>query len=186
VGNVLIVSAGERSTALIRSVLEQTDLRDIRYASCAEAARAQWGRPQLEVIVLAPPLPGSSLDVLAAEAVRATQAGVIVIVDEWEDGRTAEGIGALLMKKPVSQSAFVQAIRHARAVYRRAELLLSENKRLHVRLDEVRLISRAKLLMMKRFSMTEEQAHHYLERQAMKERISLGEAAKNIVTNCEM
>ena len=184
-GNALVISAGERSSAQIRAMLELAGINDVRYAASREAARAQLSREGLEVIVLAAPLPKVSLDELAAEAVRVTQAGVIFIVDEWEDGRSCEAVGALLVKKPITQSAFLQAVRHAGAMYRRFESLRSENRRLHVRLDEMRMVSRAKLLMMNRFSMTEEQAHHYLEHQAMKQRISLGEAAKNVVANCE-
>ncbi len=185
-GNALVISAGERSSALIRSMLEQAGIHDVRHASSKEAARAQLNREGLEVVVLAAPFPKVSLDELAAEAVRAAQAGVILVVEHWEDGKESEAVGAMLIKKPITQSAFLQAVRHASAMYRRSELILSENRRLHVRLDEVRMVSRAKLLMMNRFSMTEEQAHHYLERQAMRERISLGEAAKSVVANCEI
>ncbi len=185
-GNALVISAGERSSALIRAMLKQAGIADVRHAASEEAARAQFHREGLEVVVLTAPLPKASLDNLAAEAVRVTQAGVILVVDDWEQGKVSEAVGAMLLKKPITQSTFLQAVRHAAAMYRRAELLLSENKRLHVRLDEVRMVSRAKLLMMNRFSMTEEQAHHYLERQAMRERISLGEAAKSVLANCEI
>ena len=63
-------------------------------------------------------------------------------------------------------------------VYRNAcrELNASEEK-----IKEIRLVNRAKWLLIECLSMTEPEAHRYIEKQAMDLRISKREAAENII-----
>ena len=49
-GNALVISAGERSSALICSLLEQAGIDDVRHAASKEAAYAQFNREGLENI----------------------------------------------------------------------------------------------------------------------------------------
>ena len=61
----------------------------------------------------------------------------------------------------------------------------SENAKLQRKLDEGRIIDRAKGILIKYLSMTEPQAHKYLERQAMDLRISKTEVAKRLLSTYE-
>ena len=49
------------------------------------------------------------------------------------------------------------------------------------KIEEIRLVNRAKWLLIECLSMTESEAHHYIEKQAMDERISKREVAENII-----
>ena len=57
-----------------------------------------------------------------------------------------------------------------------------ENLMLHKKLDDIKIINRAKAILMQYLSMTEQQAHRYLEKQAMDLRITRVEVAKNLLS----
>ena len=60
-----------------------------------------------------------------------------------------------------------------------------ENVRLKKQIDDIRLINRAKYILMEYLSMTEAQAHRYLEKQAMDMRVTKAEVAKSILSTYE-
>ena len=60
-----------------------------------------------------------------------------------------------------------------------------ENVRLKKQIDDIRLINRAKYILMEYLSMTEAQAHRYLEKQAMDMRVTKAEIAKSILSTYE-
>ena len=60
-----------------------------------------------------------------------------------------------------------------------------ENVRLKKQIDDIRLINRAKCILMEYLSMTEPQAHRYLEKQAMDLRITKAEVAKSLLSTYE-
>ena len=49
------------------------------------------------------------------------------------------------------------------------------------KIEEIRLVNRAKWLLIECLSMTETEAHRYIEKQAMDARISKREVAENII-----
>jgi response regulator NasT len=65
----------------------------------------------------------------------------------------------------------------------RERLRKLEQKTLSIdkRMEEIRIINRAKFLLISKLKMTEPDAHHYLERSAMNNCISKKEAAQNII-----
>lgn len=60
-----------------------------------------------------------------------------------------------------------------------------ENKVLQQKLQDLKLIDRAKCILIGNFSMTEEQAHKHIEKQAMNLRLPKREVAKNILKTYE-
>ena len=56
-----------------------------------------------------------------------------------------------------------------------------ENARLRQKLEELRIISRAKCLLVEYLHLSEEQAHKYMERQAMEERKTRRAVAEEVL-----
>ena len=63
--------------------------------------------------------------------------------------------------------------------------LTKENPELMTRIDEMRLINRAKSTLMKYLKFTEPQAHRYIEKQAMNTRQTRREVAMRILATYE-
>ena len=56
-----------------------------------------------------------------------------------------------------------------------------KNESLREKMVDIRVVNRAKWLLISRLDMTEEDAHYYIEKQAMDTRISRREVAEEII-----
>ena len=141
----------------------------------------------LGLVVINAPLPDEFGRDLALSFVNSTPAGVILFVPSSQAEEVAAGVeslGVLVLEKPVSRVLFSQVARLARASTRRISRLQLENRRLLRQLEDLRLVCQAKCALIHRFSMTEDEAHHYIEHRAMDLRISRREAAQEVLSSC--
>ena len=93
--------------------------------------------------------------------------------------------GVFVIEKPIDRRLFDQALRFIAAAQNRLASLLEENARLHRQLQDLRLIDRAKCLLIETLGMTEPQAHRYIELQAMDLRMTKREIAGEIIRTYE-
>lgn len=56
-----------------------------------------------------------------------------------------------------------------------------KNRSLREKMEDIRMVNRAKWLLIENLNMTEKDAHHYIEKQAMDTRFTRREVAENIV-----
>ncbi|MGI6110042.1 MAG: ANTAR domain-containing response regulator, partial [Eubacteriaceae bacterium] len=61
------------------------------------------------------------------------------------------------------------------------ERLEKQNKKLAVKMEDLKLQYRAKLMLMGHLDITEEEAHRYIQKQAMNNRRTPGQVAKSIL-----
>ena len=78
-----------------------------------------------------------------------------------------EGYGILTITKPFEPFYFYNMIKIAVAVQYKVQILSSQTIKLKNKMEEIRLVNRAKLLLIQHLNMSEEEAHHYLEKEAM-------------------
>jgi response regulator NasT len=77
------------------------------------------------------------------------------------------------------------AIKLENAAFNRMTVLNKENSKLLQKIEDIRLIDRAKCLLIEYLSMTEMQAHKYIEKQAMDLRITKKAVANRILKTYE-
>ena len=63
--------------------------------------------------------------------------------------------------------------------------LNEQNEKLRRRLDEMGLITRAKCLLIEKRHLTEEEAHRYLEQEAMNHSLTKREVAQDVIRELE-
>ncbi len=56
-----------------------------------------------------------------------------------------------------------------------------QNRTLREKMEDIRAVNRAKWLLIEHLSMTEQDAHYYIEKQAMDTRLSRREVAEHII-----
>lgn len=78
-----------------------------------------------------------------------------------------EGYGILTITKPFEPFYLYNMIKIAIAVQYKVQILSSQTVKLKVKMEEIRLVNRAKMLLMQCLKMTEQEAHRYLEKEAM-------------------
>ena len=78
-----------------------------------------------------------------------------------------EGYGILTITKPFEPFYFYNMVKIAIAVQYKVQVLSSQTTKLKVKMEEIKQINRAKMLLMQNMSMTEPESHRYIEKQAM-------------------
>ena len=94
-----------------------------------------------------------------------------------------EEYGVFVLPKPFTKSIFHQGIRFVFTSLKRFSIINKEKNKLLKQVDDIKKIDRAKCLLIQYNNMTEEQAHRYLEKQAMDTRLTSREVADKII-NC--
>ena len=78
-----------------------------------------------------------------------------------------EGYGILTITKPFEPFYFYNMIKIAIAVQYKVQVLSSQTTKLKVKMEEIKQVNRAKMLLMQNMNMSEQEAHRYIEKEAM-------------------
>ena len=78
-----------------------------------------------------------------------------------------EGYGIICVPTPFDQFTFYAMIKAAIAVQYKVQVLSSQTTKLKVKMEEIKLVNRAKMLLMQNMSMSEQEAHRSIEKDAM-------------------
>ena len=124
-------------------------------------------------------------------AIRLAERGagqVVLLADETGFFRVSEklaGRGIITVPKPIDERALWTALKTAEAAGNRYNQVITENQRLHRELEDIKVVNRAKLVLVTRLSMTEPEAHRYIEKQAMDMRATKRAVAESILKTYE-
>ena len=103
-----------------------------------------------------------------------------ILADKLED------FGLMVIPKPLGRQYFYRSMKFVSAARKRMLGIRSENLKLHKKLEEIRTINRAKCSLMQYLGFTEQQAHKYLEKQAMDKRCTKIEVAQKVIEMYEV
>ena len=91
----------------------------------------------------------------------------------------------ITISKPISKALLWNAIKLAQATHRKLRAMQRENKKLIQKIEDIRIVDRAKCILISYLSMTEPEAHRYIEKQAMDMRKTRREVAEEILRTYE-
>lgn len=92
-----------------------------------------------------------------------------------------ECYGILTVTKPFEPFYFYNMMKVAIAVQYKVQILSSQTVKLKAKMEEIRLINRAKLLLIEHLKMSEQEAHRYLEKEAMDRGLKRTALAEQII-----
>lgn len=183
-GDVLIVSSSPKGVALLEELLKAGQMNKITSAGSGSEARRRVAQSEFEMVIINTPLTDEFGDELAFFVTDRTSAGVIMLVkNELVDdiALKVEDYGVFIVEKPIGKALFYQAIKLVTASRRRMLGLKKENLKLQSKIEEIRLVDRAKCTLIQYLNMSEEQAHKYIEKQAMDRRTTRKNVAESIL-----
>lgn len=137
-----------------------------------------------DVIIISTPLTDEfGLD-LVADVKDRTEAAIIVlakgeIADEVQS--KLKFTGAFVIGRPFQKSVLLQSIRFAEVAKDNMHRLREEKEDLSQQLEDVKIINRAKLMLVEYLKLTEEQAHRHIQKQAMDLRKTQKAVAEDIL-----
>ena len=92
-----------------------------------------------------------------------------------------EGYGIICITNPFDQFYFYNMIKAAIAIQYKVQVLSSQTTKLKVKMEEIKQINRAKMLLMQNMQMTEQEAHRYIEKEAMDRSMKRTAIAEEII-----
>ena len=185
----IIVSSANENNDITEQLLRLEGFVTITSAnSGSEARRLALTDPEPDIVVINTPLPDEFGQELAVTIAENTAAGIILlchsdISDDIADSVSDSGIA--VVPKPVSRQLLSREIRLAAATRSRMIGVSPESADILSRIEEMRVINRAKSALMKYLKFTEPQAHRYIEKQAMNNRQTRREVAEKVLAAYE-
>lgn len=96
-----------------------------------------------------------------------------------------EDDGILVISKPINKAVFWSALKLARSAQNQLKRIQDENSRLKQKIEDIRIIDRAKCILISHLGMSEQEAHRYIEKQAMDMRVARRVIAMGILKTYE-
>jgi len=186
--SALIITSGERSGTVLAELLAAEKCSDCIIVSTSEETKEQLKKRSFDLFVINTPLAARDGFQLAVYLSERLSGEIILIVSEESAKHTCESAsehGIITLTKPLNASAFRTAFLLARAMRNRWAMLHKENIKLQQKIDDIRIVDRAKSILVSRMGMSEPEAHRYLEKQAMDRRITRREVANSIIKTYE-
>ncbi len=180
----LIVCDAPKGTQFYRDFLLQSDYSDITVVTSGEEAKRTLVEGDFDLCLINAPIKGKSGEELSIDIAEKNICQVLLFVKaEYCDEITdrVEEFGVITVSKPISRQMFWSALKLAKVAQRRITMAQKENSKLQQKLESLKTVSRAKCLLISYCGMSEEDAHKFIERQAMDKRLTRLEIAKDIV-----
>lgn len=185
---VLLLCDRPKSTETLTGLLQLVKPLQITACSCCDEAKALLAQENFALVVVSlvdeNPLESPFLSELCARF----PCGVLLLVAEKNYAQfAAKGVktGAMVLPKPVHTQSFSQAVLLGLGTFHRLQGFFKENQKLHSQIEQIKLVNRAKAVLIEYLKLSEPQAHRYIEKQAMDLGLSKEAVAQNILTTYE-
>ena len=186
--SALIVSNSEKDTVLYTGFLRAASINQVTSSQSCDSARRLILKQDFDLVIIDTPLRGESGESFARHIASKGILQVLLLVkSEFFDSVSAacENDGILTISKPVDKALFWSALSLAKSVQSRIRRMQAENAELKQKIDDGRIINRAKCLLISSMNMREQEAHRYIEKQAMDMRSSRRIVAEGILKRYE-
>lgn len=186
--DVLIISSSKNTKAFFEDLLNENSYKEMIIANnCSEARRILIER-DFDLYIINTPLSDEFGTDFAMNIVNKNIGQVMLLVKADladEISAKVEEFGIFVVSKPINRKIFWSALKLVTAAHNRIMGLKNENVQLQRKIEDIRIIDRAKCLLIEYLKMSETEAHKFIERQAMDMRITKREVATGILKTYE-
>ncbi len=182
--SALIVSCMEKSTALFMQMLNAASIRQITTLQSCAVAKSIVLERDFDLVIVNAPLPDETGESFARYIAAKGLSQVILVAKSeyfYAVSAACEEYGILTVSKPVNRDIFWSALMLAKSVHNKIKLVQTENAKLKRKIENIRIVDRAKCILISYLKMNEQEAHKYIEKQAMDMRTSRRAVAEGIL-----
>lgn len=182
--SILIVSSSEKFNSSIKTLLPVSDFYPIDIVINEGSARRLILERTYDLLIINSPLPDDFGTALAADVCREGGGAVLLLVKSELYSEITEKVnkyGVFVLSKPTSPQMVSQALDWMKAMRNRLSGMEKKAVSLEDKMKEIRLINRAKWILIEQLKMTESDAHRYIEKQAMDRCVTKVEIAETII-----
>jgi response regulator NasT len=186
--NALIVSNSEKSVAFFTEMLNAASCGSVTILKTGAEARRVLSEREFDVVIVYVPLPDESGENLSRHiASKETSQVILVVKSEYFDKMCAvtADAGILVVARPVDRTIFRSSLLLAKSAQGRLKKLRSENIELKQKIEDIKIIDRAKYTLISYLKMSEQEAHRFIEKQAMDMRATRRSVAEGVLRTYE-
>lgn len=182
--SILLVTTSDNFHAALSEILPSSCFQPLCIASSISEAKRALSDRTFDFVIISSPLPDESGIRFSIDCCHLLSTVVLLLVKsdiypEVHD-KVAEH-GVFTLPKPTSRTILSQALDWMISSRERLRKTAQKTLSIEERMAEIRIINRAKCLLISELQMTEPEAHHYIEKSAMDNCIPKREAAENII-----
>lgn len=182
--SVLLVSSSAGFCDTMRTLLPENRYSPVKTANSVSAAKRILADRSFDFVIVNSPLTDGtgmqlSMDVAAGRSMIPL---LLVRGDIYPEvfDRTVE-FGVYVLSKPLSQATTAVALAWMAASRERLRQSEKKESSFEEKMAEIRVVNRAKWLLISELNMTEPEAHRYIEKQAMDRCVSRRVVAEDII-----
>lgn len=181
----LIVSSSDRFNECLAPLLGSAHCEPVVYAASIAAAKRLSLESQFDFIIINAPLPDDIGVKFAAQVSsgKSTVCLIFVKAELYAETRAKmTPLGVFTLPKPTSAVAITHGLDFLASARERLRGLEKSALSIEEKMEEIRLVNRAKWLLIEHLRMTEEDAHRYVEKQAMDSCLRKRDVAREIIS----
>ena len=184
----MIISYADKGTDFFIGLLNEASVNQVSaIRTCGEARRLLLER-DFDLVIINAPLQDESGEGLARFiASKGVSQVMLVVKSEFFDAVSAkcENDGVLMISKPINKAIFWSALMLAKSMSNRIKSMQAEKVSLLQKIEDIRIVDRAKCILISRMNMSEQEAHRYMEKKAMDIRATKRSVAERILKEFE-
>lgn len=181
---ILIVSKTQKSIDILTLLLKSSGYINVQSVQSTAEARRIMSQTDFSLVIVNTPLSDEFGTDLSIDVTQISLSSVILIAKSEmvnDLSEKVENYGVIVMGNPINKTVFYQTLKLALASRRRIMSLQNKTTSFKEKIEEIRYIDKAKCILIKNKSLTEEQAHKFIEKTAMNNRLTRKEVAQNII-----
>lgn len=180
--SILIVSSSGQFDAIVNRSLNGYISKDI--CKSAAIARRFVLERYYDLVVINAPLPDENGEDLAMDVSENCNASILLVTPQDVADAAMERLsdhGILIVPKPAPGGRIDKAIRFLFSIQDRMHAIERKRQAAEEKIEELRIVSKAKILLVEKKKMTEDEAHRYIGKQAMDRGVSRRRIAERIL-----
>lgn len=182
--SVLLVSSSESFNNATRELLPPSDYQTVCFTSNVSEAKRYLTERSFDFVIINAPLPDDNGTRFAIDCCRSMTTVVLLFTRteiHAEIHNKVVSHGVFTLPKPTSKVIISQALGWLASARERLRKLEKKTLSVEERMEEIRIVNRAKILLVSELHMTEPEAHRYIEKQAMDTCVSKRNIADRII-----
>ena len=182
--SVLVVSSSQTFNNAILELLPPSKYQPIDITANISEAKRHIAERSFDFVIINSPLPDDNGTRFAIDCCYSMTTAVLLLARAEIHSEVYDKVvshGVFTLPKPPSKPIMAQALGWMASARERLRKLEKKTMSVEERMEEIRIINRAKLLLVSQLNMTEPEAHRYIEKQAMDRCITKREVAESVI-----
>ena len=182
--SILIVSATDHFTSAFAGMVPETRYSPIHTAASVSAAKRILAEKTFDFVIINAPLPDDIGTRFAIDTCTSKQSAVLLLVkSDIHAGIHDEVVeyGVFTLPKPTSKPTIIHALSWMESARERLRQFEKKSLSIKEKMAEIRLVNKAKWILISELKMNEPDAHRYIEKQAMDRCITKQTIAEEII-----